>query len=420
VSWDTPTCRFCNAELRHTFVDLGMSPLCEAFLDAGQLNQMEPFFPLHPRVCHECFLVQLEEYVAPEEIFDDRYLYCSSYSDSWVEHARRYVDTAIDRLSLDGSSFVVEVASNDGYLLQHLVARGVPVLGVEPAPNIAAVAAGRGIPTLMRFFGTDAAREIVAEYGPADLIVGNNVLAQTPHLNDFVAGQKLLLARDGVITMEFPHLLRLIAGSQFDTIYHEHFSYFSFVTAEAVFAAHGLIVFDVEELESHGGSLRISARHADDDTKPVTGTVTELRERELAAGVRDLALYGAFAEKVEHAKRQLLQFLIEAKRDGKSVAAYGAPGKANTLLNYCGIRQDLVDFAVDRNPHKHGKFTPGTHVPIRPTSALEDEKPDYVLILPWNLCREITEQAAYVRDWGGQFVVPIPEARVLGEWTSKS
>jgi SAM-dependent methyltransferase len=407
-------CRFCDTELRHIFVDLGTSPLCETFLDVDQLNH-ERFYPLQPRVCDECFLVQLEEHVAPEEIFDDRYPYYSSYSDSWVAHARRYVEEVIDRFSLNGSSLVVEVGSNDGYLLQHLVARGVSVLGVEPAGNVAAVATGRGISTLVRFFGTDSAREIVAEHGPADLIVGNNVLAQTPHLNDFIAGVKLLLAHDGVITMEFPHLLRLIQGTQFDTIYHEHFSYFSFVTAEAVFAAHGLILFDVEELKSHGGSLRIFARHAHDSTKPETDRVTELRERELTAGVRDLALYASFTEKVKRAKRQLLCFLNDAKRDGKSVAAYGAPGKANTLLNYCGIRSDLIDFTVDRNPLKHGKFTPGTHIPIRPVSALAEEKPNYVLILPWNLSREITEQAAYIRDWGGRFVVPIPEVRVLDD-----
>jgi C-methyltransferase C-terminal domain/Putative zinc binding domain/Methyltransferase domain len=408
-------CRLCGRALHHTFVDLGMSPLCEAILDAAQLDEMERFFPLRPRVCHECFLVQLEEYVAPEDIFDDRYPYFSSFSDSWVEHAGRYADAAIERLSLDGSSFVVEIGSNDGYLLQHFVARGIPVLGVEPAPNVAAAATGRGIRTLVRFFGTDTAREIAAEHGPADLIVGNNVLAQTPHLNDFVGGQKALLARDGVITMEFPHLLRLVAGNQFDTIYHEHFSYFSFMTAEAVFAEHGLTVFDVEELATHGGSLRIFARHADDVTKPVTAAVTELRERELAAGVHDLFFYETFAENVKRAKRDLLQFLIDAKREGKSVVAYGAPGKGNTLLNYCGIRQDLVDFAVDRNPHKHGKFTPGTHIPIRHPSALEEEKPDYVLILPWNLANEIIEQVAYIRDWGGHFVVPIPEVRVLEE-----
>jgi 2-polyprenyl-3-methyl-5-hydroxy-6-metoxy-1,4-benzoquinol methylase len=406
-------CRFCNTELRHTFVDLGMSPLCETFLDAEQLDAMEPFFPLDVRVCHECFLVQLEEYVRPEAIFDDRYRYYSSYSDSWVEHARRYVDAVVDRFSLDSSSLVVEVASNDGYLLQHLVARDVPVLGVDPAANVAKEASKKGIRTLVRFFGTETARDIVSEFGTADLIVGNNVLAHTPHLNDFVTGLELLLSREGVITMEFPHLLRLIDGIQFDTIYHEHFSYFSFVTAETVFAAHDLVVFDVEELSSHGGSLRVFARHAEDASKPVTAAVGDLRERELSAGVRDLALYLTFSEKVEASKRKLLQFLIDAKHCGKSVAAYGAPGKANTLLNYCGIRRDLIDFTVDRNPHKHGRFTPGTHIPIRPPQALAEEKPDYVLILPWNLSREIAQQAAYIRDWGGRFVVPIPVVRVL-------
>jgi SAM-dependent methyltransferase len=392
-----------------------MSPLCETFLDAKQLREAEAFFPLDPRVCHKCFLVQLEEYVAPEGIFDDRYPYYASYSESWVEHARRYVDSMIERLSLDSSSFVVEVASNDGYLLQHLVARGIPVLGVDPAANVAAVAAERGIHTLVRFFGTDTARSVVTECGHADLIVGNNVLAHTPHLNDFVAGLELLLAPGGVITIEFPHLLRLIDGNQFDTIYHEHFSYFSFMTAEAVFAAHDLTVFDVEELSSHGGSLRVFARHKGDSSNPVTAAVADLREREQSVGMRDLAFYSQFAEKVEDSKRKLLQFLIDVKRRGESVAAYGAPGKANTLLNYCGIRRDFIDFIVDRNPHKHGKFTPGTHIPIRPPNTLAEEKPDYVLILPWNLSREITREVAYIQDWGGRFVVPIPEVRVLDE-----
>jgi SAM-dependent methyltransferase len=408
-------CRFCDTALEHTLVDLGMSPLCETFLDAEQLDEVELFFPLDPHVCHKCFLVQLEQYVAPEEIFDDKYPYYSSYSESWIEHARRYVDAVIQRFSLDSSSLVVEVASNDGYLLQHLVDRGICVLGVDPAANVAAAAAERGIRTLVRFFGTDTARRIVTEYGHADLLVGNNVLAHTPHLNDFVAGLELLLARDGVITIEFPHLLRLIDGNQFDTIYHEHFSYFSFMTAEAVFAAHDLIVFDVEELSSHGGSLRVFARHGDDASKPVSAAVAELRERERSVGMRDLAFYSRFTERVEGSKRKLLQFLIDAKRRGESVAAYGAPGKANTLVNDCGIRRDFIDFIVDRNPHKHGKFTPGTHIPIRPPSALAEEKPDYVLILPWNLSREISRQVAYIRDWGGRFVVPIPEVRVLDE-----
>jgi hypothetical protein len=390
-----------------------MSPLCETFLEPSALNRMEPFYPLHVWVCDRCFLVQLEEYVAPEVIFSDEYPYFSSYSDSWVQHAERYVEHVIPRFGLDTSSLAVELASNDGYLLQHFVARGIPVLGVEPAGNVAEAARDKGVRTLVRFFGSQAAREIVDEYGHADLIVGNNVLAHTPVLNDFVAGTKVLLAADGVITMEFPHLFRLMTDNQFDTIYHEHFSYFSFYAVEQVFAAQNLTLFDVEELKSHGGSLRIYARHTDDVSKPVTDNVAELRSRELADGVTNLVTYSSFEEKVKETKRRLLEFLIDARRHGKTVVAYGAPGKGNTLLNYCGIRQDFLDYAVDRNPFKHGKYTPGTHIPIRPPEALEETKPDYVLILPWNLSREITEQIAYIRDWGGRCVVPIPEVTVL-------
>jgi len=412
VSAATPTCRFCGTELVHTFVDLGMSPLCEAFVDAGELNAMEPFYPLHVRVCHECLLVQLDEYVAPDKIFDD-YAYFSSYSDSWVEHARSYVNMAISRFALDDTSVVVEIASNDGYLLQHFERAGVPAIGIEPAANVAQEAIDKGITTIVQFFGLDTAREIAAEYGQADLLLGNNVLAHTPHLNDFVAGMKVLLARRGVITMEFPHLMRLIAENQFDTIYHEHYSYFSFSVVEHVFAAHGITLFDVEELTTHGGSLRIFGRHSEDTTTPVAPSVTELRERERASGVARLDTYSAFDEKVKATKRKLLAFLVETKDAGKRIVAYGAPGKGNTLLNYCGIGPDFIDFAVDRNPHKHGKFTPGTHIPILDPGALRDAEPDFVLILPWNLSREIVQQVAYIQDWGGRFVVPIPEVRVL-------
>ncbi len=410
----TPTCRFCGTELQHTFVDLGMSPLCEAFVGADQRNAMEPFYPLHAYVCHECFLVQLEEYVAPDEIFDD-YAYFSSYSDSWVEHARSYVDMAISRFSLDETSRVVEVASNDGYLLQHFASAGVPAIGIEPAANVAHEAIKKGITTIVQFFGLDMAREIAAEHGQADLLIGNNVLAHTPHLNDFVAGIKAMLTSGGVVTMEFPHLMRLIADNQFDTIYHEHYSYFSFSVAERIFAAHGLTLFDVEELGTHGGSLRIYGRHSENTSTPVAASVTELREREQASGVADLATYSAFDEKVRATKRKLLSFLIDAKGAGKHIVAYGAPGKGNTLLNYCGIGPDFIDYAVDRNPYKHGKYTPGTHIPILDPAALRDTEPDFVLILPWNLSREITEQVAYIHQWGGQFVVPIPEVRVLDQ-----
>jgi SAM-dependent methyltransferase len=408
----SPACRFCRARLRHTFVDLGMSPLCQTHISPEQLDRMEPFYPLHAFVCHDCFLVQLREYVSPAEIFSE-YAYFSSYSDSWVEHARRYADAMIRRLGLDARSRVVELASNDGYLLQHFVRAGIPVLGVEPAANVAKVAVQKGVPTVVRFFGRDAAREIAEQVGRADLLLGNNVLAHVPRLNDFVAGMKILLKPGGVITMEFPHLYRLMEGNQFDTIYHEHFSYFSFFTAEKVFAAHGLTLFDVEELPTHGGSLRIHARHAENRALPVSDAVDALRRRELEAGVTRLETYAFFAERVKETKRGLLEFLIRAKRAGKTLAGYGAPGKGNTLLNYCGIRTDFLDYTVDRSPYKQGKFTPGTRIPILHPDKIAQTRPDYVFILPWNLKDEIMRQMAHVRDWGGKFVVPIPTVSVL-------
>jgi len=405
-------CRFCGEPLRHTVVDLGMSPLCESYVSAERLNEMEPFYPLHVWVCDRCFLVQLEEYVSGEAIFTD-YAYFSSYSDSWLDHSRRYVDQMIAQLGLTARSHVVEVASNDGYLLQYFVARGVPVLGVEPAANVAKVAEEKGIPTLVKFFGRSTAREMVAEGRRADLILGNNVLAQVHDVNDFVAGMKLLLAPRGTITIEFPHLERMVAENEFDTIYHEHFSYFSLYSAERIFAAHGLTLFDVEELTTHGGSLRIYARHAEETDRALTRRFHALRDRELAGGVNTLLYYEAFEERVRETKRQLLEFLIRARREGKRVVGYGAPGKGNTLLNYCGIRADFVDFTVDRSPHKQGKFLPGTHIPILHPDRLREARPDYVLILPWNLKDEITAQLAYIREWGGRCVVPIPETTVL-------
>ena len=405
-------CRFCAAPLRHTFVDLGSSPLCESFLTADELNRMEPFYPLHALVCERCFLVQLEQYVAPEEIFTE-YAYFSSYSDSWVAHAGSYVEQVSERLGLGADSFVVELASNDGYLLRHFVAKGVPVLGIEPAKNVAAVAVEAGVPTMTEFFGRELAGRLAAEGRQADLVVGNNVLAQVPDLNDFVAGIKLLLAPGGVVTLEFPHLARLMAGNQFDTIYHEHFSYFSLLTTERILAAHGLTLFDVEELPTHGGSLRVWARHDDDQAKPVSDRVGALLARERADGLDGLDAYRSFAEQVAETKRALLDFLVRVKREGRSVAGYGAPGKGNTLLNYCGIRSDFLDYTVDRNPYKHGRFLPGTHVPIFAPERLAQTRPDYILILPWNLRDEITRQLAYARNWGAQFVVPIPQVEVL-------
>jgi len=404
-------CRFCEQSLVRTFVDLGMSPLCESFLSADQLNQMEPFYPLHVYVCENCLLVQLKEYVSPENIFTE-YAYFSSYSDSWLQHAKAYTDLIAGRFNIGPQSQVVELASNDGYLLQYFVKKGIPVLGVEPAANVAQAAMEKGIPTVVRFFGEKAAQDLAAERGKADLLLGNNVLAHVPDLNDFVAGMRILLKPSGVITMEFPHLMRLMDENQFDTIYHEHFSYFSFTTVEKVFAAHGLTLFDVEELPTHGGSLRIYARHSENTEEPVNRRVIDLRAREEAAGFMRLETYLCFAKKVEETKRNLLNFLIKAKREGKSIAGYGAPGKGNTLLNYCGIRTDFIDYTVDRNPYKHGKYTPGTHIPIYDPNKINEAKPDYILILPWNLKTEIMKQLEYVREWGAQFVVPIPEVKV--------
>lgn len=407
-----PTCRFCGAPLTTTFVDLGVSPLCESFLRDDQLNQMEPFYPLHAYVCKACLLVQLEAFVEPATIFSE-YAYFSSYSDSWLEHARRYVAEAVAGYGLDSDSLVVELGSNDGYLLQYLVVRGIPVLGIEPAANVAAVAVERGVATRVAFFGTETANQLVAEGMRADLVIGNNVLAQVPDLNDFVAGVAILLAQEGVATFEFPHLLRLIEGNQFDTIYHEHFSYFSLLAAERIFAAHGLTVVDVDELPTHGGSLRLSVRHSGGEGLAVEDAVARLRLTEDDAGLRQMDAYRSFEAGVRETKRSLLEFLIEARRAGKSIAGYGAPGKGNTLLNYCGIGPDFIDYVVDRNPYKQGRYLPGTHIPIHHPDHLAETRPDYVVIMPWNLRDEITAQLAYVRDWGGRFVVPIPRVEVL-------
>jgi SAM-dependent methyltransferase len=404
-------CRFCGTALRHTMVDLGMSPLCESFLAADQLDQAEPFYPLHVWICHECFLAQVQEYVRPERIFDE-YAYFSSYSDSWLAHARGYVETITGRLGLDGRSRVAEVGSNDGYLLQYFVARGIPAFGIEPAANVAAAAVARGVPTAVTMLGRDTARAIAAERGRVDLLIGNNVLAQVNDLNGFVDGLRLLLAPSGVLTLEFPHLARLIEDNQFDTIYHEHFSYFSLVTVERILAAQELVVFDVEELPTHGGSLRIYARHAADTGRPVGERVARLRAREEAEGFTGLARYAAFTEQVHETKRRLLEFLIGARRAGHTIAGYGAPGKGNTLLNFCGIRTDFLDYTVDRNPYKHGRFLPGTHIPIFPPERIQETRPDYLLILPWNLKDEIIAQMAVIRTWGGRFVVPIPTVTV--------
>ncbi|MBD2771250.1 class I SAM-dependent methyltransferase [Iningainema tapete] len=404
-------CRFCGTKLQHTFVDLGMSPLCESYVTSEQLNQMEPFYPLHVYVCSRCKLVQLQEYVSPQEIFSE-YAYFSSYSDSWLKHALNYTEKVIDRFELNSSTHVVEIASNDGYLLQYFASKSIPVLGIEPAANVAEVAIKKGIPTVVKFFGINTATELVAQGQQADLLVANNVLAHVPDINDFVGGCQIILKTGGIITMEFPHLMRLIEGNQFDTIYHEHFSYLSLLAVEQIFAAHNLTIFDVEEVSTHGGSLRIYAKHKEDKSKPTTQRVKELRAREEAAGFNELKNYFTFGEKVKQTKFQLLEFLISAKRQGKTIAGYGAPGKGNTLLNYCGIREDFIDYTVDRNPYKQGKFLPGTHIPIFAPDKIQQTKPDYLLILPWNLKNEIISQMSYIRDWGGKFVVPIPEVSV--------
>jgi hypothetical protein len=368
---------------------------------------------LHAFVCDRCFLVQLEEFVGPDEIFSE-YAYFSSYADSWVAHAKRYADRMCELLGLGEQSSVMEIASNDGYLLQHFVARKIPVLGIEPAANVARVAEEKGIRSVVKFFGRDTAHEIATEHGKPDLLLGNNVLAHVPDLNDFVAGMKILLGEGGTLTMEFPHLYRLMEENQFDTIYHEHFSYFSLMTVEKVFAAHGLTLFDVEELPTHGGSLRIYGRHEEDPSRPVSDRLIALRERELSEGFGTLERYASFSEQVKATKRDILGFLISARAEGKKVVGYGAPGKGNTLLNYCGIRTDFVDFTVDRNPYKQGKYTPGTHIPILAPEAIREARPDYVFILPWNLRDEIVGSLDYVREWGGRFVVPIPKIEILG------
>lgn len=410
-----PTCRFCGTSLVREMVDLGMSPLCESILTKNDLNRMEPFYPLKVYVCHECFLAQLEAYVTPEEIFTE-YDYYSSYSDSWLEHCRNYVHAMVERFHLGGQDRVVELASNDGYLLQYFATQGISVLGVEPARNVAGEAVKKGIPTIIDFFGVRLAEKLASEGLQADLLIGNNVLAQVPDINDFVAGMKILLKPRGVLTMEFPHLMRLVRENQFDTIYHEHFSYFSFFTVERIFASHGLTLFDVEELKTHGGSLRIYGRHDVDTGRAVTEKVAQLKGKEIKAAFNRIETYEDFSAKVAETKRNLLEILINLRRQGKRIAGYGAPGKGNTLLNYCGIRNDFLAYTVDRNPYKHGKFTPGTHIEIFPPERIQQDRPDYLLILPWNLKDEIIRQMSFIKEWGGKFIVPIPTAEILDDF----
>ena len=390
---------------------MGMSPLCETYPTAADLNRGEVYYPLHVYVCDHCFLVQLEQYERPENIFSD-YPYFSSYSDSWLKHSEKYCDKMVERFGLSGQSLAVEVASNDGYLLQYFVQREVPVLGIEPAANVAKVAGDKGVPTLVRFFGTQVARELAAEGRCADLVLGNNVLAQVPDVNDFVEGLRILLKPAGVLTLEFPHLLRLMEHNEFDTIYHEHFSYFSMLTTMRILEAHGLQAFDVEELSTHGGSLRVYARREENRTHEIQSSVHSLISLERAAGLDSAAGYEGFARQVKQTKFALVDFLLAAARQGKTVAGYGAPGKSATLLHYCGIGRDLIEYTVDRSPYKQGRFLPGTHIPIYHPERIRETKPAYVIILPWNLRDEIMQQLSFIREWSGRFVVPIPKLAI--------
>jgi len=404
-------CRLCGAELTRTFVDLGMSPLCESYVPAERLDEAEAFYPLHVRLCDSCLLVQLPAYVSGEHIFSD-YAYFSSYSDSWVAHAKRYADAMIDRLSLTPDSLVTEVASNDGYLLQHFLARGIPVLGIEPAANVAAAARSRSIPTEVKFLGPETGLEIAECHGQADLVAGNNVFAHVPDIKGFASGLRALVRDTGVVTLEFPHLLRLIERRQCDTIYHEHFSYLSLLTSSRALATAGLRVVDVDELDTHGGSLRVYARPEEGASEP-TARVKAVLDDEESAGLHTVAGHEGFAREVLQIKSDLLGFLLTAAGDGRSVAGYGAPGKGNTLLNHCGIRSDLLSYTVDRSPVKQGKFLPGTHIPIYAPERLAETRPDYVLVLPWNLRDEISQQLDYVRSWGGRLVFPIPALEIV-------
>jgi C-methyltransferase C-terminal domain/Putative zinc binding domain/Methyltransferase domain len=405
-------CRFCKTQLEHVFIDLVNSPASNSFLSAEQLNEPETFYPLKVYTCHSCFLVQIDEYKKSDAIFNSEYLYFSSFSTSWLEHSRKYTAAMTERFGLDGQSLVVEVASNDGYLLQYFRDRQIPVLGIEPTANTAAVAIGKGIDTVVDFFGVRLATKLAAEGRKADVLLGNNVLAHVPDIVDFVGGMKLLLKDRGVITMEFPHLMQLVDNNQFDTIYHEHFSYLSLYTVQQIFRSRGLELFDVEELPTHGGSLRIYARHAADDSKPVAPAVAAVLAKESGKGMQGLAYYAGFQQKALEVKLALTSFLIEQKRAGQKVAAYGAAAKGNTLLNYCGIKADLLGYVVDANPNKQNKYLPASHIPVVAESHLREHRPDLVLILPWNLRDEITKQLGYIRGWGGRFVTPIPHLEI--------
>ena len=406
-------CRFCKTKLEHEFIDLYNAPASNSFLTPQQLNEPETFYPLRVFVCHNCFLVQIDEYQSSEAIFNSEYVYFSSYSTSWLEHSKKYVEAMASRFSLNEASLVVEIASNDGYLLQYFVEKGIPVMGIEPTTNTAEAARQKGVPTITEFFSTKLASRLAAEGKQADLFLGNNVLAHVPDIVDLIAGMKIILKPAGVITMEFPHLVQLINNNQFDTIYHEHFSYLSFYTIKAIFSSQGLELFDVEEIPTHGGSLRIYAKHADNAAQPVTPNVQALLDKEISYGITDLAYYKGFQQRALEVKLDLLSFLIQQKQEGKKVAAYGAAAKGNTLLNYSGVKHDLIDFVVDANPSKQGKLLPASHIPVVNEAMLKETKPPYVIILPWNIRDEITRQLHYIREWGGQFVVFIPKVEII-------
>jgi len=407
-------CRFCKTELEHVFIDLINSPASNSFLTEEQLNEPENFYPLKVYTCHKCFLVQVDEYKKSDAIFDSNYMYFSSYSTSWLQHASNYADKMTERFGYNEESQVIEIASNDGYLLQYFLKKGIKVMGIEPTANTAEVAIGKGIKTIIEFFGVELADRLRNHWDvKADLLLGNNVLAHVPDIVDFVGGMKIILANEGVITMEFPHLMQLVDNNQFDTIYHEHFSYLSFYTVKQIFESVGLEMFDVEELPTHGGSLRIYAKHAEDTSKPIGENVAAILKREIDKGLHSLTYYDNFQQKALKVKLDLTEFLINQKRAGKRVGAYGAAAKGNTLLNYCGIKNDLIDFVVDANPHKQNKFLPASHIPVVNEEYLKNAKPDFVIILPWNLKDEITKQLSYISDWGGKFVIPIPSLQII-------
>ena len=406
-------CRFCNTPLRYLFLSLGASPLSNSYLGRDDLHKMEPYYPLDVYVCENCLLVQLEEFEKAKDIFHAGYAYFSSYSDSWLKHCEHYVDMVVKRFGLNENKFVVEIASNDGYLLQYFKKHNIPVLGIEPAANTAHAAQGKGIPTEITFFDQAYAEKMRQKGQQADLIIGNNVLAHNPNLNDFVRGLKIALKADGLITMEFPHLARLMEETQFDTIYHEHFSYFSFLAVERIFREHGLTIFDVEELPTHGGSLRIYAANDEDQSKSLSPRVAELKAREISEGYGNIDHYMTFHQKVQSVKRNLLQLLIGLKNEGKKIVGYGAPAKGNTLLNYCGIRTDFLDYTVDRSPYKQNCYLPGSRIPIKHPDQIRKDRPDYVLILPWNIKEEIVAQMDHIREWGGRFIVPIPHVHII-------